>query len=209
MLFLHHCVDCSSLWLILKMKVFRKCNHLISYLCRLLSGPLGEAGHLFKLTERHNARAGTVFLWKHFNNVSLMSGLYSGKYAVPSLEVKPVFHQPNLFGRCRTQQGSAFTRGPSVNCNQVWARFLETWKHLVYNKCILSKKLQSVFGRVSCQSGLLRQSWPGYLGLIVAQYTQSIHPGFVNRHKVEELSAEELKGATACWVWFFTYTYTW
>lgn len=82
---LQWCVDCSGLWLIGKKQLYSKYSNLISCLCRLLSRPLEEAHYSSKLPEA-GPQAATVPLWKHFNNVSLMSGLYGGK-CTPALSL--------------------------------------------------------------------------------------------------------------------------
>lgn len=50
-------------------------------------------------------------------------------HTITSLEVKPVFlRQANLFGRYRNPAGLSPHKHPSMNCNQICARFLENTK---------------------------------------------------------------------------------
>lgn len=84
--YLQWCVDCSGLWLIGKKLLYSKYSNLISCLCRLLSRPLEEEAHYSSKLPEAGPQAATVSLWKHFNNVSLMSGLDGGK-CTPALSL--------------------------------------------------------------------------------------------------------------------------
>lgn len=57
-----------------------------------------------------------------------MVGNAAPTHTIPSL-VKPVFfRQANLFGRYRNPAGLSLHEHPSMNCNQICARFLENMK---------------------------------------------------------------------------------
>lgn len=50
-----------------------------------------QSSILIPSSQRLNAQTAIAFLQKHYNKVSLMSGLY-GEEGTPALSLKPVFH---------------------------------------------------------------------------------------------------------------------